>query len=79
MLRAFRFRFGYVRAMDRRDLRIALAELEISQADLARFLGRPAARITAWVNAGEMPAEVRLFIWIARMHGLDVAKEALRQ
>lgn len=64
--------------MNTRDLRIALAELEISQADLARFLGRPPARITAWVNAGEMPAEVRLFIWIARKHGLDEAREAVK-
>lgn len=63
--------------MNRRDLRIALAEFEKSQADLAASLGRPAGRITAWVNADVMPGEVVLFIWIARNHSWGCAEEVM--
>jgi transcriptional regulator with XRE-family HTH domain len=64
--------------MNARDLRVALAKIGISQAELARILGRAPNTVTGWVNADEMPAEVRLFCRVAVDHGLDYAKEALR-
>lgn len=64
--------------MNARDLRIALAEIGISQAELARILGRAPNTITGWVNADAMPNEVRMLCRVARDHGLDYAKEALR-
>lgn len=64
--------------MKARDLRVALAQIGISQAELARILGRAPNTVTAWANADEMPAEVRLFCRVALDHGLDYAKEALR-
>lgn len=64
--------------MNSRELRVALATIGISQAEMARLLGRSANTVTSWVNANEMPAEVRLFIWIAMNHDLDTAKEAMR-
>jgi transcriptional regulator with XRE-family HTH domain len=63
--------------MNARDLRIALAEIGISQAELARSLGRAPNTITGWVNANAMPPEVRLFCWVAKRHGVEVAKEAV--
>lgn len=68
----------YHLAMNARDLRIALATIGISQAELARILGRASNTITGWVNADDMPAEVRLFCRVAVDHGLEYAKEALR-
>lgn len=68
----------YDRTMNARDLRIALAKIGISQAELARILGRAPNTISGWVNADDMPAEVRLFCRVAVDHGLDYAKEALR-
>lgn len=65
--------------MNSKQLRVALATIGISQAEMARLLGRSANTVTAWVNANEMPAEVRLFCRVAIDHGLDYAKEALRQ
>lgn len=62
--------------MKSRDFRVALAQIGISQAELARILGRSANTITGWVNADEMPVEVRLFCRVAIDHGLDYAKEA---
>lgn len=64
--------------MNKRAFRTALAELDISQADLAKILGVHANTVTAWVNADDIPGLPRLFIWIAREHGIEAAKAALR-
>ncbi|MDR7232815.1 transcriptional regulator with XRE-family HTH domain [Caulobacter sp. BE264] len=64
--------------MKARDLRVALAQIGLSQAELARILGRAPNTVTGWVNADEMPAEVRLFLWIALNHSLETAKEAIK-
>ncbi len=69
--------FVYDPLMNARDLRIALATIGISQAELARILGRAPNTITGWVNADDMPAEVRLFCRVAIDHGLDYAEEAV--
>ena len=63
--------------MNSKTLRLALASIGISQAELARILGRSANTVTSWVNDDEMPAEVRLFCRVAIDHGLDYAKEAI--
>lgn len=61
-----------------RDMRVALAELGISQVELAALLGKSPKRVTEWIKADGAPPEVRLFCRVAKDHGLDYAKEALR-
>lgn len=64
--------------MNKRAFRTALAELDISQADLAKILGVHANTVTTWVNTDDIPSLPRLFIWIAREFGIETAKAALR-
>jgi DNA-binding transcriptional regulator YiaG len=65
--------------MNAREFRSALAKLGLSQADLAHALDRSKNTVTAWVNADDVPAEARLFLWIAKTHDIDTAKEAFRE
>lgn len=64
--------------MNARDFRMALAGLKLSQRKLALALGVSPQTVTSWVNANELPPVVRLFIWIARNHDLETAKEAVK-
>ena len=64
--------------MNAREFRKALIDIGLTQAQLAHILGRAPNTVTTWVNADEMPAEVRLFCRVAIDHGLEYAKEALR-
>lgn len=65
--------------MNARDFRAALRQIGISQAEFGRLLERSPNTVTAWINADSIPAAGRLFCRVAIDHGLDYAKEALKQ
>jgi len=63
--------------MNAAEFRSALRQIGISQAEFARLIKRSPNTVTAWINAGSIPAAGRLFCRVALDHGLDYARKAI--